>query len=77
MSHPPNHHTKEGITERDLKPEGFSNPPASLPAPYNHLHNKYLSLIKNTLGTLIKYYQNYDNFLFRNILCVNNPKKFV
>ncbi|GCD49098.1 hypothetical protein NBRC106471_0654 [Acetobacter pasteurianus subsp. pasteurianus LMG 1262 = NBRC 106471] len=27
MSHPLNHHTKEGITERDLKPEGFSNPP--------------------------------------------------
>ncbi|WP_214609583.1 hypothetical protein, partial [Acetobacter pasteurianus] len=27
--HSSSHHTKEGITERDLKPEGFSNPPSA------------------------------------------------
>jgi len=29
MSHSSSHHTREGITEKGPKPEGFSNPPGS------------------------------------------------
>ncbi|KXV61956.1 hypothetical protein AD948_00090 [Acetobacter senegalensis] len=40
MSHSSSHHTREGITEKDPKPEGFSNPPPLISATSNSLRSR-------------------------------------